>query len=250
MKSSRLIILKSLMKGGEIMRKVLLVTLVVSLLMGIAGLAWASQLTIGDEVQVWKWDIDPLTGQYGWIPETKGSRLANARAWKQGDPQGGFCNKETWTIEVATHTSVAQWIRWQLNAQGWRIYVRKPGTYIANCISGSIKSNAEVRVTFSGFDDLKNDLGEAIETYYSFGEEDPSPAMVWYPAKTLDSETLVVPYCEHNAHLWIKIVVREDPDDLYPKTRACEYQDDAQVKISVTVYKTWLDEGGLGIFAE
>ena len=244
MKSSRLIILKSLMKGGEIMRKVLLVTLVVSLLMGIAGLAWASQLTIGDEVQVWKWDGN------SWKPERKGNVEANARAWHQGTMQGDFCNKKTWTIEVATHTSVAQWIRWQLNAQGWRIYVRKPGTYIANCISGSIKSNAEVRVTFSGFDDLKNDLGEAIETYYSFGEEDPSPAMVWYPAKTLDSETLVVPYCEHNAHLWIKIVVREDPDDLYPKTRACEYQDDAQVKISVTVYKTWLDEGGLGIFAE
>jgi len=53
-KSSRLIILKSLMKGGEIMRKVLLVTLVVSLLMGIAGLAWASELTIRDEVQVWR----------------------------------------------------------------------------------------------------------------------------------------------------------------------------------------------------
>ncbi|MGC8890271.1 MAG: hypothetical protein ACP5PC_06170 [bacterium] len=232
------------------MRKVVLITLVAGLLMGIVSLAWATEMDVGEEVQVWKWDKDPYTGQWTWIPETKGSRLANTRAWKQGEALSGFCNKETWTIDVATHASIAQWIKWQLNAQGWRFYVRKPGTYIADCISGSIKSNADVLVTFSGFDDLKNTSGEAIETYYSFGEEMPSSAMVWYPAKTLGQETLRVPYCEHNAHLWIKIVVREDASGGYPKTRACEYQNDATVKISVTVYKPWLDNNGLGIFAE
>lgn len=108
------------------MGKVLLITLVAGLLMGIVSLAWASELDIGDEVMVWKWDIDPYTGQWTWIPQGIGNRLANARAWKQGTQQSGFCNKETWEIDVATHASIAQWIKWQLSGQGWYFRVRKP----------------------------------------------------------------------------------------------------------------------------
>lgn len=232
-------------KGGEDMRKLLLVTLVVSLVLGIVSLASATPLPLQEEVNVWRWDEE----YEEWVLETPGP-TANARAWQQGDVLSGYCNKETWDLDLATHTSVAQWIKWQLSAQGWRIYVRKPGIYTGDCISGSIKSNAEVKVWFSGFGDLKNTAGEAIETFYSFGQEAPNNITDWYPAKTLDQQVLMVPYCEHSAHLWVKIVVREDPDDLYPKTRACEYQDDAQIKLSVTVYKPWLDQSGNGNFPQ
>ncbi|MBC7320391.1 hypothetical protein H5T89_07075 [bacterium] len=236
---------KSLKKGGEVMRKVMLVTLVLSLLMGIASLAWTSELQLQNEVKVWRWDEETED----WKLEPTGSKTAKARVWHQGVVQSGYCNKKTWEIDVATHASVAQWIRWNLSAQGWRLFIRKPGKYLANCIIGQIKSNADVLVTFSGFDDLKNDRGEAIETWYAFGQEIPEN-LTWYPAKTLDQQTLEVPYCQHSAHLWIMVNVREDPDDLYPKTRACEYQDDAQINLTVTVYKPWLDTAGLGIFAE
>ncbi len=228
------------------MRKAFLVGLILTMLMGLASLALASELTLGNEIQVWRWDEE----EEEFVPEPIGGLNANARAWHQGDALSGYCNKETWTIPVATHTSVAQWIRWQISAQGWRMFVRKPGTYTADCINASIKSNADVLVTFEGFDDLKNDLGEAIETFYAFGEESPFNITDWYPAKTLDQQQLQVPYCEHSAHLWIKIVVREDASGEYPKTRACEYQDDASFKISVTVYKPWLDPDGSGNFAE
>ncbi len=232
-------------KGGEIVKKILLVGIVTALLMGIVSLAWASELQLQDEVKVWRWDDE--TG--GWRLEPTGAKNAKARAWHQGVVQSGYCNKETWTIDVATHASVAQWIKWNLSAQGWYFRVRKPGIYIANCIGATIKSNADVIVTFSGFDDLKNADGEAIETWYAFGQSYPN-GLTWYPAKELDQETLRVPYCTHSTHLWIKINVREDAGDGYPKTRACEYQDDAQIKLTVTVYKPWLDAGGLGIFAE
>lgn len=236
---------KNLMKGGEIMKKALLISLVASLLMGIASLAWASELQIQNEVKVWRWDEE----YNDWRLEPTGARNAKARAWHQGEALSGFCNKQTWTIDVATHMSVAQWIKWQLSAQGWYFRVRKPGIYIANCIGASIKSNANVIVTFSGFDDLKNADGEAIETWFAFGQSEPL-GLTWHPAKTLDQETLAVPYCSHSTHLWIKINVREDPEGSYPKTRACEYQDDAQIKLTVTVYKPWLDSDGLGLFAE
>jgi len=232
------------------MRKVLLLGLVSILLISMSGLAWANELTLQEEVNVWRWTKDEETGEWSWVLETKGSKSANARAWQQGDVLSGYCNKETWKLDVSTHASIAQWIRWQLSAQGWRIYVRKPGKYTGDCIVGAIKSNADVNVTFSGFGDLVNDRGEKIETFYSFGEEIPEAITNWYPARTLDQQTLAVPYCEHNAHLWVMINVREDASDGYPKTRACEYQDDAQIKISVTVYKPWLDPNGSGNFAE
>lgn len=235
-------------KGGEKMRRILLMGLVSILLISMSSLVWANDLTLQEEVNVWKWTKNENTESWSWVLEPRGDIGANARAWQQGGILGGYCNKETWKLDVATHTSVAQWIRWQLSAQGWRIYVRKPGKYTGDCIVGAIKSNADVNVTFSGFGDLVNDRGEKIETFYSFGEELPEMITNWYPARTLDQQTLAVPYCEHNAHLWVMINVREDASDGYPKTRACEYQDDAQIKISVTVYKPWLDDDGYGLF--
>jgi len=228
-------------------RKGLLVILVVSLMMGIVGLAWGSELALLGETQVWRWDGD------SWEPEPKGDVEANARVWHQGTMQGGFCNKETWTIEVASHASIAQWIKWELEAQGWNIKVRKPGIYVAGPIKGWTKSNAEILATATGFNDLKNTSDEAIETWYgitySYDPNNPVLPTTWVKATELPASA-TIPFCYNEGYLWIKINVREDASGGYIKTRACEYQNDAQVKISVTVYKTWLDQGGLGIFAE
>jgi len=219
-------------------RKGLLVLLVVSLMMGIVSLAWGSELNLIGETQVWRWDGD------SWEPEPKDNVQANARAWHQGTMQGGFCNKKTWTIEVASHASIAQWIKWELEAQGWNIKVRKPGIYVAGPIKGWTKSNADILATATGFDDLKNTSGEALETWYgitySYDPNNPVLPTTWVKATQLPASA-TIPFCDNKGYLWIKINVREDADDLYPKTRACEYQDDATIYLSLTVIKDWID---------
>ncbi|MBC7320390.1 hypothetical protein H5T89_07070 [bacterium] len=220
------------------MKKSLVLLLVVSLIMSIASVALASELTLREETQVWKWT------ENGLVALQMGSVEADARVWHQGNTLNGFCNKQTWTIDVASHASIAQWIKWELEAQGWNIKVRKPGTYIAGPIKGWVKSNADVLAEAQGFDDLKNNLGEAIETFYgitySYDPNNPVLPTEWVKATQLPSSA-TIPFCYHEGYLWIKFVIREDPDDLYPKTRACEYQDDAQIFLSVTVLKDWID---------
>ena len=220
------------------MRKGLLVILVVSLMMGIVGLAWGSELALLGETQVWRWDGD------NWVLEPKGNVEANARAWHQGTMQGGFCNKETWTIEVASHASIAQWIKWELEAQGWNIKVRKPGIYVAGPIKGWTKSNAEILATATGFNDLKNTSDEAIETWYgitySYDPNNPVLPTTWVKATELPASA-TIPFCYNEGYLWIKINVREDASGGYIKTRACEYQNDATIYLSLTVIKDWID---------
>lgn len=223
------------------MKKVLVALLVVGLIMSIVGLVSASEYTLLQETQVWRWDEENQT----WVEEPKGSVEANARFWHQGTQQGGFCNKETWTIDVATHASIAQWIKWELDAQGWNIKVRKPGIYVAGPIFGKIKSNADVLATASGFDDLKStapNSNEKIETWYGFSltENTPIDQIQWVKATQVPS-SVIIPYCEHTGYLWIKINVREDVSDGYIKTRACEYQDDATINLTVKMLKPWID---------
>ena len=245
MKRSRLgMSVKNLERGGGTMRKILLVTLVAGLLMSLVSLAWATQYPIssGTETQVWKWVVGE-NGQGSWVPQTGVG--ADARAWHQGTTQEDNCNKEKWEIDVASHASVAQWIHWMLSSKGWQIRVRKPGIYIADCISATIDSNADVLVTFAGFDDLRKlsdpmkDL--AIETWYALGDTNIPADSAWVKATDLNSKTLRVPYCYHDAHLWIKINVRGADDSGYLKTRASEYQNDATICLSVSVLKNWID---------
>lgn len=219
------------------MRKGLLVLLVISLMMGIVGLAWGSELQLLQETQVWRLDEEG-----NWVPEPKGGLTANARAWHQGTQQSGFCNKETWKIDVASHASIAQWIKWQLDAQGWNIKVRKPGIYVAGPIKGWVKSNAEVLATAQGFDDLTSTTNpnEKIETWYGFSEDENTMPTNWVKATQLPT-SVTIPFCYHEGYLWIKINVREDASGGYPKTRACEYQDDAKITLSLTVLKNWID---------
>jgi len=231
---------KNLERGGGTMRKILLVTLVAGLLMSLVSLAWADQLQMSSEETA---TYKLVNGQ--WVLQRGVD--ADARAWHQGTGQSGNCNKEKWEIKVATHASVAQWINWTLDAQGWQIRVRKPGIYIADCISASIDSNADVLVTFTGFDDLRKlsdpMKGMAIETWYALTSGEIPADNAWVKATELNSKTLRVPYCYHNAHLWIKIYVREanDSNSGYFKTRASEYQNDAKIYLSVSVLKNWID---------
>lgn len=251
------------MKGGEIMRKALLVTLVLSLVMGIASMAWANQFPKQDEKDTYKWD----SREEKWVLQEKG-QTADARAWGQTDPRSpyyfdgiliGGCNKKNWDIDVSVHASVAQWIKWKLSNGGWQIRVRKPGRYTTNCIEARLNSNANVVISFEGFDDLESleKPGEFIETWYAWDQkEDGSPLDPndprWIKAPNLNNLSFEYDFsgCEQVKKLWIMILVRDDHyNDRYRKTRACEYQDDAKIKLTLTVIKNWIDPD-TGLFKE
>lgn len=233
----------NLLKGGNTMRKAFLVGLVLSLVIGIAGLSWATEYPVqpGTEAQVWK-----LT-ENGWIGLPIGNVENPARAWHMGPSQSGSCNKEMWEIDVSSHASVAQWIDWSISSSGWNFRIRKPGTYAANCLTAIVDSNADVLVSFNGFDDLRKledpNAGLPIETYYGFSLGEDINNVQWVKATELNELTARIPYCRNQFKLWIKIIIRDSftATDEYPKTRACNYQDDAKVTLQVSVLKNWID---------
>jgi len=54
-------------------------------------------------------------------------------------------------------------------------FVRKPGDYFANPINGIIRASHDFSITFSGFNNLVEELtGETMEIFYSFSEDSPS----------------------------------------------------------------------------
>jgi len=218
--------------------KKFLVALFLVAIMAIGSIVWATPQNSIVETAVWEVSD---TGAY--VPITMTDPNAKARAWHISGLQGE-CDKKDWLIPVYVNASIAQWIKWNLNSKGWNWRIRKPGTYVADCINFSVKSNEDVAVTFSGFDDLKNDKDEKIETYYGIeftSTHLPENVAQWVHAPDLNSLTPTIPMCEHSYVLWNKLVIREDPSGGYLKTRACEYQDDAQVKLSLTMIKDWID---------
>ena len=225
-------------KEEGIQMKKFLVALFLVAIMAIGSIAWATPQTSTEQTAVWE---VLQTGTYDPISLT--DKEAKARAWHIGGDQGE-CDKKDWPIDVHVNASIAQWIKWNISSKGWNWQIRKPGTYVADCIGFSVKSNEDVAVTFSGFDDLVNDKGEKIETYYGIeftSTHLPQYVAQWVHAPDLNNLTPTIPMCEHSYVLWNKLVIREDPDQNYPKTRACEYQDDAQVKLTLTVIKDWID---------
>lgn len=233
----------NLLKGGTTMRKAFLVGLVLSLVMGIAGLSWATEYPVepGTEAQVWMFTED------GWEPLPVGGLDNPARAWHAGPSQSGSCNKEKWEISVSSHASVAQWINWSISSSGWNFRIRKPGTYAANCLTAIVDSNADVLVSFSDFEDLRKleepMAGLPIETYYGFSVGEDINDVQWVEATSLNELMARIPYCRNQFKLWIKLIIRDSFTATadYPKTRACNYQDDAKVTLQVSVLKNWID---------
>ena len=100
-----------------------------------------------------------------------------ARAFTGGTYNTTYCNADR-QVQFQTKAEVAQWLELTVLNTEWRWYVRKPGTYFADCISGKIKSNGDVLITFSGFgplldisldEDVVNpDANRMIKTWYGY----------------------------------------------------------------------------------
>jgi len=191
------------------------------------------------EVEAWK-----LVGG-SWVSMGTGNLSADARCYAQ-NPVMGSCNKQDWVVDFTIHASVAQWIEWSLSGSRWDWRVRKPGTYAADCITASIKSNNAVNIFYDGFEDLVRIAGpggtdpDVIEVWYAFGPTLPAPTSTdWRSAASLNRDDDGIPDTVdlHEGlswKLWNKIVV--DNSD-----SSCEYEDTATVTLSLTNMKNWID---------
>lgn len=235
------------------MRKLLVVMLIILVGMMVFSSTATQTTPTGVEKAVWDGDgnliTNPDEGMYG-----------NARAFSLLGTSGS-CNKD-WSFEFTTEVQVAQWSEWTISGTKWQWFVKKPGTYIADCIIFKIKSNGDVEIKFEGFDDPSYvetphpSQTATIETYYaySFGSGSGGPGTVepgnggsgWIRAEDLNGESLLIPeffsmlthkYSLHDgieAHLWNKITVVDC-------NSASTYRDTGTVYITLKEQKPWID---------
>lgn len=166
-----------------------------------------------------------------------------ARAYKSGEAHGA-CNKEHWEIEFTTEVQVAQWIEWSVTGTKWSWYVRKPGTYITDCIEFTLKSNGPITISFSGFSSPTYVEGEAVKDYidawygYGYGNE-PDYLEEMVPAALLNESEIYIPDSLelHNTitrKLWNMI-------DVVNCNTACTYRDSGLITITLMTIKPWID---------
>ena len=188
-----------------------------------------------------------------WVAMGVGNREACARAFSS-NPITGMCNKFYWEIPITVHASVAQWVEFSHSGTRYDWRIRKPGTYGANSLTFTLKSNSDICIDFEGFENLKYNASEKfpgvnqeIETWYAYGEGENPGELSWFPAAELNEiDALVEDSCDLHAglswKLWNKIRVVEC-------NSACEYQDDAMVTLVLMNQKIWID-GDDGYFKE
>jgi len=227
------------MKKGLILALVALIVVPALAVMATSGLTvW--QLINGSWVEIFdpNSEPDPTTSD-GYTKNIN----ANARAFKSGDANGR-CNKEHWEIEFTTEVQVAQWIEWSVTGTKWTWYVRKPGTYITDCIEFSIKSNGPITIGFSGFASPTYVEGEAVKDYidawYSYGYANtPGNLEEMVPAALLDECTVVILDSQElhdgiTRKLWNMI-------DVANCNTACTYRDTGTITITLMTIKPWID---------
>jgi len=188
-----------------------------------------SSMFFAEFVEVYAYDGDPN----------------NAKAFvSMGD--SGYCNRHVWEIPMTLEVQVAQWVHWNLTGTKWTWFVRKPGTYVANCITATLQSNSDLEITFSGFDHLKYATGtsvnDTIEVEYAFGPQLPIPENIWTPAPELNYVSLLVPDSQilHNGvtyKLWNRIHVERC-------NSASTYRDSGIIILTLKNQKPWIDDEG------
>jgi len=185
-----------------------------------------------------------------------GNPNALARLFRLGEPIDSACNKRYWDIDVNIYASVAQWIDWSLDHQGWYWFIKKPGCYAGDCIAFTIASNGDVHFDFIGFDNLQatvpNMHKEYIDAYYGYGDviEDVE-FNGWASATdlailgldldetTLNGDGITTPNLHFGMSykLWTKVCVEEC-------NTACEYYNGGTIRITLDQQKVWLDDDG------
>jgi hypothetical protein len=162
-----------------------------------------------------------------------------------------------WHIDVTINASVAQWIQWNLNAQGWDWQIMKPGCYAANCIHFFVASNGDVLIDYEGFNDLEsvvpNTHDNWIEAWYSWGDTpQQADANGWVRADSLntDDDLLDESYLNDANDPLVGDLHEGIEFKLFSKVcvencnTACEYQDLASITLVLMQQKPWVDPDG------
>jgi len=188
-----------------------------------------------------------------WMPMGTGNVQANARAWSS-NPVSGQCNKIYWEVPVTVHASVAQWIEYTLSGSRYDWRVRKPGTYAANSLTATLKSNSDVEIEFEGFENLRYQgsnqfpgVNQEIDTWYAYGEAADPGTVNFIPAEEMNGMDAFIQdsadlHAGFSWKLWNKIEVDQC-------NSACEYQDDATITLVLQNQKIWIDPE-TGYFAD
>ena len=190
--------------------------------------------------------LDTLDGSWGVTDE--------AMAIRTGVIVDSSCNKWEWQVNVTINASVAQWIHWNLNAQGWDWRIMKPGCYAANTIHFWVASNGDVLIDYEGFDDLEavvpNTHNNYIETYYSWGDTpEIATANGWVRAIDLNIDDDLLDESELNGDYGPNLHTGVD-FKLFNKicvvdcNTACEYFDEATITLVLQQQKEWVDFDG------
>jgi hypothetical protein len=187
-----------------------------------------------------------------WVTMGTANPAALAQCWASY-PADSSCNKD-WQISVKIHASIAQWCKWSMTGTRWDWFVKKPGNYAADCISGTIASNQNVLVDYHGFGDLialepDKAVDDTIEVWYAVsgvGTPYPIGDANWVRSYDLNNvaewDTVYDSQALHNGFTW-KLWNR-----IYVSTcnSACEYEDDAFISLYLLCQKPWIDrETGL-----
>jgi len=197
------------------------------------------------QTSVATWELVGTAWEGGTLAE------ANARCWQSVPLATQSCNKQDWEIDVKLHVSVAQWIEFSSTGTRWDWEVRKPGRYVANCISFTIKTNGDV---FVGYKDFANpqyvgthphpdpDYDLDIDAwYYVSGDANPlaHDSTLWVAAADMAGHG--DPIYETNALHYGTVYKLWNMIDVTQCNPACEYQDDATVDLILQNIKDWID---------
>ncbi|NLK07327.1 MAG: hypothetical protein GX316_01340 [Firmicutes bacterium] len=156
--------------------------------------------------------------------------------------KGGFdqdCNITPRHQTVETRAFVAQWAKWSMNYKGWEWYVKKPGEYYGNCITGTLQSNGPVTLEFK-FSDLEGGNSETnnkIATAYSYTTCSGDPE-VWYEGEF--GATIPDDFALHAGFEWslwnkIKVVECNSPG---------LYSAEGTITLTLDNQANWIDAEG------
>lgn len=96
-------------------------------------------------------------------PGSNTTNVENAIVFLVDGGTNTTCNISPREVGVDISAYIAQWASWSINADGWEWYVKKPGIYWTDCVTGTLKSNGAVTLTFYGFDDLQRSAQQPDE---------------------------------------------------------------------------------------
>jgi hypothetical protein len=153
------------------------------------------------EKPVYVWDGTQWTGGVD-----TGDVTAPARAWMQNTVTVDTSNREIYSMQLNHQVMVTQWMIWQSNGDGWYWGVRRPGTFASGQISTVARSNADLLISFQGFDELVSTspditVDDTIEVKYALGYDVPPAAddTAWHTPSELNQLSFYV-YDSYDLH--------------------------------------------------